>query len=153
MYKLERTQVLPVPLTIAWKFFSDPLNLGKITDKELELVVLSKHDGESIYAGQIIEYTVKPLPLLTFNWVTEITHVDDHKYFVDEQRRGPYAFWHHQHHFENKGPSVIMRDIVHYRIPFGIAGRIAHSLFVKKKLERIFDYRSEVIRDIFTGQD
>jgi ligand-binding SRPBCC domain-containing protein len=94
-----------------------------------------------MYPGQIIEYTVKPVLGIPLYWMTEITHVEDHKYFVDEQRFGPYSMWHHQHHFKEIEGGVEMTDIVHYKLPLGILGDIAHALFVKAQLTHIFDYR------------
>jgi ligand-binding SRPBCC domain-containing protein len=81
--------------------------------------------------------------------MTEITHVEDKKYFVDEQRFGPYSLWHHQHHFRQTEAGVEMTDIVHYKIPFGKLGDLAHALFVKKQLKAIFDYRYEVVEKLF----
>ncbi len=102
-----------------------------------------------MYAGQIIEYTVKPLLGIPLYWMTEITHVQPHVYFVDEQRYGPYSMWHHQHHFKEIDGGVEMTDIVHYKIPFWILGDIANTLFVRSQLEGIFSYRTEVVNKMF----
>ena len=102
-----------------------------------------------MYAGMIIQYKVRPLLNIPMGWTTEITHCEEGKYFVDEQRFGPYALWHHQHHFEDKGTHVLMTDIVNYAMPLGILGRIAHAVWVKNKLKGIFDYRTHVIDRIF----
>ena len=102
-----------------------------------------------MYAGQIIEYKVSPFPGIPLYWMTEITHVEDKKYFVDEQRYGPYSLWHHQHHFKEINGGVEMTDIVHYKIPFWILGDIANSLFVNKQLKTIFDYRFKKVEELF----
>ena len=133
----------------AWDFFSSPANLQKITPEKLGFKIVSKHHGEKMYAGQIIEYYVKPLFGIPLYWMTEITHVVDKKYFIDEQRFGPYTMWHHQHHFKETPEGIEMTDIVHYKLPFGILGELAHSLFVKKQLKGIFDYRFKVVEDLW----
>jgi len=133
----------------AWDFFSSPANLQKITPEKLGFKIVSKHHGEKMYAGQIIEYYVKPLFGIPLYWMTEITHVADKKYFIDEQRFGPYSMWHHQHHFKETPDGVEMTDIVHYKLPFGILGELAHTLFVKKQLQGIFDYRFKVVEDLW----
>lgn len=109
----------------------------------------SKHHGEKMYAGQIIEYTVKPLFNIPLYWMTEITHVDEGHYFIDEQRFGPYSLWHHQHHFQEVPGGVEMTDIVHYKIPFWFFGDVANALFVKDRLKKIFDYRFTCIEAKF----
>ncbi len=133
----------------AWDFFSSPANLQKITPEKLGFKIVSKHHGEKMYAGQIIEYYVKPLFGIPLYWMTEITHVADKKYFIDEQRFGPYSMWHHQHHFKETPEGIEMTDIVHYKLPFGILGELAHTLFVKKQLQGIFDYRFKVVEDLW----
>ena len=133
----------------AWDFFSSPANLQKITPEKLGFKIVSKHHGEKMYAGQIIEYYVKPLFGIPLYWMTEITHVVDKKYFIDEQRFGPYTMWHHQHHFKETPEGIEMTDIVHYKLPFGILGELAHTLFVKKQLQGIFDYRFKVVEDLW----
>jgi ligand-binding SRPBCC domain-containing protein len=119
--------------------------LAAITPDNLGFNIISKYHGERMYPGQIIEYTVKPVLGIPLYWMTEITHVEDHKYFVDEQRFGPYSMWHHQHHFKQVEGGVEMIDIVHYKLPLFFLGDIAHALFVKAQLTHIFDYRFEVV--------
>jgi ligand-binding SRPBCC domain-containing protein len=104
---------------------------------------------EQMYEGLMISYTVRPLFGLPMNWITEITHVKDKLYFVDEQRKGPYKIWHHEHHFKEVEGGVEMTDIVSYEIPFGILGKLAHPLIVQKKLEEIFAHRFKVVDEIF----
>jgi ligand-binding SRPBCC domain-containing protein len=149
VYSLKTVQTIPVPVSEAWNFFSNPTNLPKITPPNMKFKVISKHHGEKMYAGQIIEYKVAPLLNLDIYWMTEITQVVDQQYFIDEQRYGPYSLWHHQHHFKETEAGTEMTDIVHYKIPFWFAGDIANSLFVKKQLEGIFSYRKKAIEEIF----
>ncbi len=135
-----RTQKIPAPLQQVWDFFSSPGNLAHITPPSLGFKVLSHFRDEKIYAGQIIEYTVRPLLGIPLYWMTEITHVTHLEYFADEQRVGPYKMWHHQHHFKEIPGGVEMTDIVHYRLPMGILSAPALPL-VRKKLEEIFAFR------------
>lgn len=143
-YMLQRVQVLPITMDRAWQFFSDPANLNEITPPYMRFKVKTNTGGNNIYAGQIITYTVRPLAGIPLFWMTEITHVKERQYFVDEQRFGPYAFWHHTHFFREVQGGVEMTDIVHYKLPFGIFGRLGIG-FVKRRLEGLFDYRYEVL--------
>lgn len=81
--------------------------------------------------------------------MTEISQVQNNVLFVDEQRKGPYKLWHHQHHFEQTDNGTLMTDIVHYRLPLSFLGTIAHSLFVRKMLGEIFDYRHQKVEELF----
>lgn len=149
VYSIKTVQVLPISLEKAWDFFSSPANLAEITPKNLGFNIISKHHGEKMYAGQIIEYKVSPVLGIPLYWMTEITHVEQHKFFVDQQRFGPYSMWHHQHHFKEVPGGVEMTDIVHYKLPFWFLGDIANSVFVKKQLNDIFDYRFKAVEKIF----
>ena len=140
---------MPVEMSTAWNFFSDPRNLEAITGGGMDFRIISSHHGEAMYAGQIIEYHLKPLLGIKMYWMTEITHVEEHKFFVDDQRFGPYSLWHHQHHFKQVDGGIEMTDIVHYKLPFWILGDIAHALFVKKKLNDIFDFRYRKVDELF----
>jgi ligand-binding SRPBCC domain-containing protein len=140
-YSIQTTQKIPAGIDTVWNFFSDPNNLSKITPPKMAFKVLSTIEGSQMYAGQIIEYKVKPIAHLPVYWMTEITQVEEGKYFIDEQRFGPYNFWHHQHHFNVIPGGVEMIDVIHYRNPFGILGNIANTLFVQKQLKHIFEYR------------
>lgn len=144
IHSLKRVQVLPTTLDAAWNFFSTPANLNEITPAYMEFKIRSNSGDGNIFAGQIITYTVKPLLGIPIFWMTEITHVKDGEYFVDEQRFGPYAFWHHTHFFREVRDGVEMTDIVHYKLPFGIAGRLANT-FVKMRLENLFNHRFKVL--------
>jgi ligand-binding SRPBCC domain-containing protein len=148
-YALKFVQKIPCSLDDAWNFFSYSANLVKITPATMDFKVISKHHGEKMYPGQIIEYKVKPLLGIPFYWMTEITHVKDKEFFVDEQRYGPYSLWHHQHLFKEIEGGVEMTDIVHYKIPFWILGDVANKLFVNKKLQTVFEYRYKQVELIF----
>ena len=146
VYSLKTVQIIPAGLEEAWNFFSNPENLAAITPKQLGFSIVSHHHN-TMYAGQLIEYTIKPLFGISLYWMTEITHVQDKEYFTDEQRFGPYAFWHHQHHFKQIHNAVEMTDIVHYKIPFWFIGDLANTFIVRKKLRQIFEYRYKVIEE------
>ena len=148
-HTIQTVQKIPVSLQEAWDFFSNPANLAAITPGDMGFTVISKHQGPIMYPGQLIEYKVKPFAGISVYWMTEITHVEDKKYFVDEQRFGPYRFWHHQHHFRAIPGGVEMTDIIHYRNPMGILGRLANSIFVSKKLGSIFSYRYRKVEELF----
>jgi ligand-binding SRPBCC domain-containing protein len=148
-YILKRSQALPITLDEAWDFFSAPGNLKAITPPYMGFEVISDSDSEKMYAGQIITYFVKPVFNFKLFWMTEITHVKEKKYFVDEQRVGPYALWHHTHYFEEIPGGVLMKDLVHYKLPFGVLGKLAHTLFVKGQLEGIFAFRHKVLQERF----
>jgi ligand-binding SRPBCC domain-containing protein len=149
VYSLKTVQRLPISMEQAWDFFSRPQNLKNITPANLGFQILSKHHGEKMYAGQIIEYTVKPVLGIPLYWMTEITHVAEGRYFVDEQRYGPYSLWHHQHHFEVIEGGVQMTDIVHYKLPLWVLGDIANVLFVRSQLGQIFDFRFKKAAELF----
>lgn len=148
-HNIKKTQFIPVTLTEAWAFFSNPANLQAITPPKMNFRVISEHHGDRMYPGQIIEYKVSPLLGIKMYWMTEITHVKDQAFFVDEQRFGPYSLWHHQHLFKEVPGGVEMTDIVHYRIPLGFLGDWLNKWFVKKELQDIFDYRFQKVREIF----
>ena len=149
VYSLKTVQELPISIEQAWDFFSNPANLSTITPGNMGFNIISKHHGEKMYAGQLIEYKVSPVLNIPLYWMTEITHVEQNKYFVDEQRFGPYSLWHHQHHFRATDNGVEMTDIVHYKLPFWFLGDIANSLFVEKQLKGIFDYRYRKVEELW----
>jgi ligand-binding SRPBCC domain-containing protein len=148
IFKLYRKQLIRRDVEFAWDFFSNPNNLSEITPQDMGFEVTSDLPRK-MYAGLIITYKVRPLLGIPVTWVTEITHVREQKYFVDEQRFGPYRFWHHSHKFESVAEGTMMEDTVYYGLPFGIIGRIANWLFVRRRLEQIFDYRYEVLEKYF----
>ena len=149
VYSFKTIQILPISMEAAWNFFSNPANLSEITPGNLDFKTISKYHGEKMYPGQVIEYKVSPLLGIPLYWMTEVTHVEHHKYFVDEQRFGPYSMWHHQHHFKEVEEGVEMADIVHYKLPFWFFGDFANWLFVKKQLKEIFDYRFNAVKKYF----
>jgi ligand-binding SRPBCC domain-containing protein len=142
IYRLNITQNLPITTAEAWEFLSDPFNLMTITPDYMGFKILSGAE-KKMYPGQIIQYIVTPILGIPTKWVTEITHVNKGEYFVDEQRFGPYALWHHKHFIKPIKNGVEMEDIIDYKIPMGILGQMAHPILVKPKLEEIFDYRKK----------
>lgn len=149
IYRLTRKQILPISLEAAWDFFSSPANLPKITPKHMGFKMMYMSGGQKMYPGQIIQYIVHGLPGIPMDWITEITHVQEPNYFVDEQRFGPYALWHHQHHFKEVAGGVEMIDEVNYAIPLGLLGRMANWLFVEREVNRIFDHRYQALASFF----
>ncbi len=150
VYTLNFEQEMPVSLTQAWDFFSSPLNLAKITPKGMGFQITSDFaEGDKMYEGMLITYKVSPLFGIKLDWMTEITTVREGKYFIDEQKFGPFKIWHHEHHFEETGTGVLMRDKLIYALPFGFIGDWAHAILVKKQVENIFRHREQVIKDLF----
>ena len=148
-YHLEFSQTLPITLDEAWDFFSSPKNLRKITPEKMGFQITFQSGGEKMYAGQLIKYKINIFPLIKSNWLTEITYVQKPHFFVDEQRQGPYTFWHHQHHFEEVEGGIRMKDIISYSIPLGIIGRMMNSLFIHQQINRIFEHRKRVLSQFF----
>ncbi len=148
-YTLHREQFLPISLPDAWKFFSMPSNLAKITPEDLSFVVVTKLEDETIYDGMLIEYRVKPLFGITMKWITEIGKVTAPHVFTDKQLKGPYALWEHTHTFKEVKGGVHMTDDVLYALPLGVLGTIAHAILVKNKLKNIFDFRAETLKKYF----
>ena len=149
VHTLERTQIIPATLTTAWEFFSSPRNLEKITPSSLGFQILSELPPK-MYPGMMIRYRVSPLFGIPMTWVTEITHVDEGRFFMDEQRVGPYRMWHHEHHFRDLGGGRIeMFDRVTYQLPFGWLSESVHTLVVKPQIEGIFAYREKVVNSLF----
>ncbi|AWH85750.1 cell division inhibitor [Flavobacterium album] len=148
LYTLHTKQKLPVSLQEAWDFISDPKNLAVITPDSMGFKTLSG-DDRAMYPGQIIHYIVTPVLGIKLQWVTEITHVVDKSFFVDEQRYGPYSFWHHKHFLKEIPGGVEMEDIVHYKIPMGFLGRLVHPFLVRPKLKEIFAYREKKLIELF----
>jgi len=142
--RLEERQRLALSLQAAWAFFSDPANLAAITPPWLAFEVSSPLPAV-IYPGLIVSYRLRPLGGFAVTWVTEITHVRAGEFFVDEQRLGPYRFWHHQHRFRPCCGGVEMTDLVHYRLPFELPGDLLHRWLVAGRLREIFAYRREVL--------
>lgn len=148
IYTLHSKQNLPISKAEAWEFLSNPKNLKVITPDYMGFHILSGAD-KPMFAGQIIQYIVTPVLGIKTKWVTEITHVKDGTYFVDEQRFGPYALWHHKHFIKEIEGGVEMEDIIDYKVPFGWLGQLAHPLLVKPKLNEIFNYRRKKLIELF----
>jgi ligand-binding SRPBCC domain-containing protein len=151
VYKKETVQHINASLDECWEFFSNPRNLQKITPVSMGFEI-TDFDSQSMYAGQIIQYKVSPLLGLKLSWTSEITQVKDKVYFIDDQRFGPYSFWHHKHFFEATGNGVKMTDVIHYALPLGFLGRIVNVLIVKNKLREIFDYRQLKVNQLFNSK-
>ncbi|WP_458626013.1 SRPBCC family protein [Winogradskyella sp. PC D3.3] len=148
IYTLHKKQNLPITVEQAWDFLSSPANLKTITPDYMGFDILSGAD-RPMFPGQIIQYSVSPVLGIKTKWVTEITHIQDHKYFVDEQRFGPYALWHHKHFINEIDGGVEMEDIIDYKLPMGFLGQLAHPILVKPKLEEIFNYRTKKLEELF----
>ena len=148
-HRLYREQQLNCDIQTAWDFFSSPKNLSKITPKDMGFTVLSDYNSEQITEGMAIDYIVSPLLKVPLKWRTRITHVEPNISFTDFQEKGPYKYWNHFHEFIPNKDGVLMKDTVDYELPFGFLGKIAHRLFVKKKLAHIFDFRYSVLENLF----
>jgi len=148
IYRLHTKQNLPISVDEAWEFLSSPKNLKTITPDYMGFHILSGAD-RPMFPGQIIQYIVTPVLGIKTKWVTEITHVKDKEYFVDEQRFGPYSLWHHKHFIKPIEGGVEMEDIVDYKVPMGILGQLVHPILVKPKLEEIFNYRTKKLEELF----
>ncbi len=148
VYRLHKKQNLPITVVQAWEFLSNPANLKTITPDYMSFDILSGAD-RPMFPGQIIQYIVTPVLGIKTKWVTEITHVMDKKYFVDEQRFGPYSLWHHKHFIKEIKGGVEMEDIIDYKIPMGWLGQLIHPILVKPKLEEIFKYRTLKLEELF----
>jgi len=148
IYQLHSKQQLPISIDAAWGFLSNPKNLKIITPEHMGFDIISGAD-RPMYVGQIIQYYVKPFPGFKTKWVTEITHVKEKEYFVDEQRFGPYALWHHKHFLKEIDGGVEMEDLIDYKLPLGVLGQMAHPFLVKKQLDVIFNYRKNKLSELF----
>ncbi len=151
IYTLTSEHWLPIRIEEAWSFFSSPDNLSVITPEHMGFNITSGRP-DKMYPGQIISYKISPFPGIKLDWVTEITHVLEHEFFVDEQRFGPYAMWHHEHRFIPSNSGTLMIDKVSYKLPLGFIGRLVHPLLVKNQLKKIFTYRTDKLNQIFSAQ-
>ena len=148
IHTLIQSQEVPISLSESWEFFSKPENLNEITPPDLEFRITSGKP-EPMHDGQIVTYKIRVAPLIWNTWVTEIKGVIPEKQFIDEQRSGPYKFWHHLHEFEKTANGTLIKDKINYSLPFGLFGNIAHSIYVKKKLAEIFGYRKKILTEKF----
>jgi len=149
IYYYRTEQFLSTDLNTAWHFFSAAKNLARITPPDLDFKILTQLEDKDIFPGMLIDYTVRPLFGIPLHWQTEISKIEKPQMFIDKQLKGPYKIWEHTHHFVQKQKGILMKDEVKYQLPFGIIGKMTHSLIVRKKIERIFNYRKEVLNKIF----
>ncbi len=148
--RLSFTTTVPRDLPETWAFFSRPENLEKLTPEDVHFNILSPVADVEMYEGMMLQYRVSPFPGFTTDWVTEITHISHHDHFIDDQRVGPFALWHHQHFFRAMGPGrTEMTDILHYQAPLGPLGTLADWLFVHRQVQGIFQAREAAIRRLF----
>ena len=154
MYQLYREQKLNCSVQELWEFISSPRNLQDVTPDGMGFKITSAHLPEKMYPGMMVAYLVAPFMGIKMKWVTEITHVEDQHFFIDEQRIGPYSLWHHEHRIHATDDGGVMSDLVCYVLPFGFLGRWVHALFIRKKLEAIFDFREKMLAEMhpFTGR-
>lgn len=148
MQILQQQQVLPISLEQAWDFFASPKNLNQITPPDLTFEITSSL-SDTMYEGMILTYKIRPFLNIPFNWCTEITHISEMVYFVDEQRSGPYSIWHHEHHFKVTEGGVLMTDLLYYDIGFSVFGWLAGKLFVNQRVKDIFAYRQRTLNEYF----
>lgn len=152
-YFYQTEQFLPIDINTAWDFFSSPKNLATLTPPELEFKILTQLKDKEFYKGMLIDYRLKPLLGIPVNWQTEIIEVDQPKKFIDKQLKGPYKIWEHTHIFIQQDNGILMKDHLKYALPFGIIGKMAHFLLIKKKIENIFIYRKKILKEIFNHAD
>ncbi len=147
-YKLETAIELPISIEKAWDFFSNPNNLSRIMPQDMNFKVI---DGATLplYTGQIIQYSVTPLPFFKTAWISEINHIQKPHFFVDTQLEGPYKIWHHKHFLKETPKGTLITDVVHYQVPLGILGKLLHPIIIKPKLNKIFEYRTKHITALF----
>ena len=149
VYRLYEKQTLQASLEEVWDFISSPRNLQEITPDSMGFKIVTPDLPDKMYPGMMVSYKVSPLLGIRMTWVTEITQVDEKNYFVDEQRVGPYALWHHEHRLAPTEKGVMMTDLVTYRLPAGPLGALAHRMFVQKQLKGIFSYREQALEKKF----
>ena len=151
LYTLYAKQRVNKKVDILWDFFRKPSNINSLTPPDFHFKIKSGQSDE-FYEGKIISYKIKPFKLVTLNWVTEISKVEKESYFIDNQIYGPYKLWHHEHHFKsNTDGTTEIIDKVKYKVPFYILGRLAHKLFIRKKLFNIFMFRQKQINNLFNN--
>jgi len=153
MHSIQTKQILNASLSDVWKFISTPENLKLITPDYMDFTILNKEKTGEMYEGQIIEYTVKPIFSIPVRWITEITQVRQPDYFVDEQRFGPYKFWHHKHFLKEYKNGVIMEDLIHYSLSLGPVGVALNNIYIHRQLKAIFDFRAKKLNEIFNSEN
>jgi ligand-binding SRPBCC domain-containing protein len=148
VYSLSQEQTIPISTEEAWRFFSSPRNLEAMTPPEMGFKIVSL-PSETLYEGEIIQYSVKAFPGIWIPWVSEIKSLKKGESFVDDQISGPFKFWHHRHSFEETECGTLVQDLIHYSVGFGIFGELARALVVKNQLARMFEHRREVLEEKF----
>ena len=148
MHILEREIILDTDPDTLWEFLSTPVNLNDLTPPELHFQILSEVP-EKMYNGLTILYEIQIPFFGKRRWLTEIKHIEEGTFFVDEQRVGPYKLWYHQHRIEALDKKSRMIDRVCYQLPFGVLGLLVHRLWVKNMLETIFSYRTTRLAERF----
>jgi ligand-binding SRPBCC domain-containing protein len=148
MFTLERETFVAAPRSQVFAFFSDPQNLARITPPSLGFEIVEA-PSRPLRAGDRIHYRIRLLGLLRVPWISKITAWREGTYFVDEQERGPYRSWRHEHALHAAGRGVLMIDRVEYDLPLGTVGRLFGERWVRRNLREIFDYRAHAIREIF----
>ncbi len=152
VHLLEREQRLSLPPHKAFAFFSDAFNLEAITPPWLGFRVMGAAPIE-LRPGTVIEYRLR-LRGVPIRWLTRIEAWDPGRRFVDRQVEGPFRLWHHTHTFEPAGEGsegTVMRDLVRYAPPLGPLGALAHRAFIRRDLERIFDFRQQETARLLAG--
>ena len=140
---------MPISMDDAWEFFTDPKNLDKLTPEDMKFQITNDFFSDNIYPGMIITYIVSPFWSIPVKWMTEITQVMEKRYFIDDQKSGPFKVWHHQHHFREVDGGVEMTDIINFKVGYGILGSLIEKLFVNKKVKQIFEYREKMLNELF----
>jgi ligand-binding SRPBCC domain-containing protein len=148
IHTLSQEQFIPAPLDRVWDYFATPANLDAMTPPDLKFKLVGEPAGP-MRTGQLITYRIRLLPAIWTSWLTEIREVQDHAGFVDEQRIGPYKFWHHEHRFYAVPGGVRMTDLVTYDLGYGPIGELLHALWIRPKLERIFAFRRAKVHERF----
>lgn len=148
VHSLSQEQTIPISIEEAWRFFSSPRNLEAMTPPKMGFKIVSL-PSETLYEGEIIQYSVKAFPGIWIPWVSEIKSLKKGESFVDDQISGPFKFWHHRHSFEETECGTVVQDLIHYSVGFGIFGELARALVVKNQLARMFEHRREVLEEKF----
>lgn len=149
IHEYKAQQTLPISLDLAWEFFSSPKNLAIITPPEMDFKILTKDLNVEIFDGMEINYRVRPLLGIPMKWKTKLCKIDDKKSFTDIQLKGPYSIWEHTHTFISTENGILMNDVIRYKIPMGFIGNWLNTLFIRKKIENIFNYRRQILEKLF----
>ncbi len=152
MYSILYRQIIPRPIEQTWDFFSNPANLKLLTPAGMKFELMNESIDE-MYEGIVLGYTLAPLAGIKLSWYSEITKIEAKKYFIDQQLKGPFKIWHHQHHFRETDSGTEVTDLVHYELPLGFIGKLFHPLFVERRVKDMFEYRYQKARELFGSRD